>query len=111
MNQEEQDIMYTNNLIEESFQQEEDFKKWLIEKANYDNKCKILTENELLLTLIQAMFVINRERGYFRVSIGQECIHVGHDEDDGKYFYPSEYNNSEIQALEKALEYIWEHEK
>lgn len=94
----------------------EDFKKWLCKKAGLkDWIANIKFENEILPLeiLIKAMWTINRESDIsysiinyeerFAVAkIGTRCL---------EYFDFRKYNDSEQQALEAVLKYIFDKEK
>jgi hypothetical protein len=104
----------------------EEFKKWLCEKAStgcYVNELGVLVnldgfsadENEVLATLIKAMWAINRDDSIFEIFMPETDKYTAsvfennnwHDVD----FFFSDHNNSEQTALEKALEYVFEQEQ
>ena len=92
----------------------EDFKKWVCEKANIDEKLVYGCDYRFIGVLIKAMWAINR-KGKWEISIFPQAIHIGKvlffaNEDDILFKY-KDHNNSEQEALEKALEYIYEKEK
>jgi hypothetical protein len=89
----------------------EDFKKWLCEKADYMYS-EYFNYIETLYILTKAMWAINRENNY-RITITQGgCYSQSQPWKDliMKYYLLKDYNNSEQEALEKALEYIYEQE-
>ena len=84
----------------------EDFFNWVTKKAGCWNANGIIT----LEILIQAMFAINREDKWY-IKIDDEHVYCAKNKTmTNKEFFYTEYNNSEIETLEKALEYIWEQE-
>ena len=93
----------------------EDFKKWLLRLAGYEESIPKETAWEILVVdiLIKAMWAINREgSGYGLTGIemdASEIIVVYNLKE--KAFPYSDHNNSEQQALEKAIEYIFEQTK
>jgi len=95
----------------------EDFKKWLCELAEepYDCVAGFLGHKdhdmENIFILIKAMWAINRE-GKWLILISASDIDITRSEKyKSKLFSYKNHNNSEQQALEKALEYIYEQDK
>jgi len=91
---------------------EEDFKRWLCKLNGYDFESDYFRMDELMIEiLIKAMWQINRDgkwdiqmdRDYIDVSSRQEVL------DD--VFTFKDHNNSELEALTKALEYIYKETK
>ena len=105
----------------------DDFKKWCSEKADYKVPMVYISRfNEKpLVTLIKAMWNINREHSkgsnkyfiqdntYFYNMDTSFCLYDKSFNTKSrlvKRFMLKDYNNSEQQALEKALEYIYKKE-
>jgi hypothetical protein len=92
----------------------EDFKKWLCEKAGIeDDEVEELLPHSFLEILIKAMFAIIR-KGKWLVLLGSMDVTIcelGKLSPSSIQFYYSDHNNSEQEALTKALEYIFGQEK
>ncbi len=91
----------------------EDFKKRLCKKAglmNYYLVNNVRTDNEELILLIKAMWAINRE-GKWHIKMENYCIafysYMAKEYKEIIFKY-KDHNNSEQEALQKALEYIYE---
>lgn len=98
-----------------------DFNKWVAEKAGvkYHDKPYFVWDSDksqieyppteiTLEILIKAMWAINR-RGYWCVEMFKDAIGICNKEpgyDDIKEFKYKDHNNSEMEALKAALEYI-----
>ena len=85
------------------------FKKWLCEKGcslyTYGLYDKMLTDAQLAI-LIKAMWAVNREGKGIEINLESERVYVSLIQDHD-YFYFKDHNNSEQEALTKALEYVW----
>lgn len=101
--------------IEKKKQMIEDFKKFLCDEAGimYDsiNSSLLNMSNSdiALLILIKAMWKINRENNKWVISMQGDLIMCQNDEIIETFLY-KKYNNSEQQALEAALQYIYSEE-
>jgi len=97
----------------------EDFKKWLCEKAEDKKnieyfKSEIINPDDWIALLIKAMWAINREGGDYSFILYRSFVEVSYNDgqhDSAENFFHGEYDNSEQEALTKALEYIWEQTK
>lgn len=88
----------------------EDFKKWLCDKSKFDIAHWLLNEHEELSLLIKAMWAINRE-GKWEIISDKVSLDISDKHGDFCIsFYYSDHNNSEQEALTKALEYIFDKE-
>ena len=90
----------------------EDCKKWLCELAEYGpwiwDALPEEADDVRLAILIKAMWAINRE-GKWWITMYPHGIHLKlPHRGKGKDFEYKDYNNSETEALAKALEYIFE---
>lgn len=88
----------------------EGFKEWLCELAEF--KFEYYDHIGLLYILVKAMWAINRE-GIYRIWILHDRVELynGYTKVIEEWFFFKKYNNSEQQALEKALEYIYENKE
>jgi len=89
---------------------EENFVKWIIKVSNLNTK-PIHTGQSNLEILIKAMFALNRE-GKWAIMIHPNEVIVYRQSFSGKdiIFLIKDHNNSELEALTKALQYIYEQE-
>lgn len=94
----------------------EEFKGWLCERARYmffpENG--IALDRRILALLIKAMWAINREKGKYRIkqNIFNDYYVGDYSKRPVEYveFAKEDHNNSEQQALQAALEYVFEQE-
>ena len=99
----------------------EDFKKWLCEKANEKyvvdedgNFANYYSQMSVLELLIRSMWAINREKEWkisYDPDFGLSYHLYGIKYRVNKGFYVRDYNDSEQTALTKALEYIYQESK
>jgi hypothetical protein len=93
----------------------EDFKKWLCEKAEYNYYLEYEQQpiiDRTLEILIKAMWAINREdKRVYNITMtvgGTYLSKIGSKFPDFVFFRQADRNNSETEALTAALEYIFE---
>lgn len=94
----------------------EDFKKWLCEKAGHKPEhvrgfIKYDAQTLTLYIFLKAMWAINREDKFDIKMDSNKIVVYCRFIVDRRYFHYHKHNNSEQEALEKALEYIYENEK
>lgn len=88
----------------------EDFKKWLYKTIHGEYITLLFKRGAELELLIKAMWAINRE-GKWWITIYPHGIHLKlPHRGKGKDFEYKQHNNSETEALTKALEYIYKQE-
>ena len=88
---------------------EEEFREWMFKKANTNESYFIREYKYDIILYMRVMFAINRERKIVSIGMAEDSSFHVYGKTNIiaiKSFRKEDHNNSELQALEKALKFV-----